>query len=142
MTSLALASLTETYTDSEGEENVTKDVFMESPVLMKEPEFPKTKITTTLVSYHAQDDTIASDDDIHHGTTSINTSITTNQSASSNTSINMQFIDVDMPPEPSGTCSNELTEKIVEMTKKMEEKSYDMNIIIQQRKSIRNPSIY
>lgn len=143
MTSLALASLTETYTDSEGEENVSKEsIIIDSPVLMKQPELPKPKGPTTLVSYHAQDDTIASDDEHHETTTSTDTSTTTDQSGSANASINPIFMDVDLPPEPTGTCSSDLTEKIVEMTRRMQEKGYDMNLIIQQRKSFRNPSIY
>lgn len=73
MASQALASLTATYTDSEGEENVDEDEQQElgesqsgsSSVPSTPPQKVKpevvTRAKTRLVSYH--DDTIASDDD-------------------------------------------------------------------------------
>ncbi|XP_014255943.1 SAP30-binding protein [Cimex lectularius] len=52
------------------------------------------------------------------------------------------FTDVEMPPEPVGSCTFELQQKIYDLTDKMQTRNVDMNTIIQQRKAFRNPSIY
>ncbi|XP_032662701.1 SAP30-binding protein [Odontomachus brunneus] len=49
---------------------------------------------------------------------------------------------VTIPPEPAGQCPSELQEKIAKLYRKMESGGLDMNLLIQQRKDFRNPSIY
>jgi len=49
---------------------------------------------------------------------------------------------VTIPPEPSGQCPVELQDKIARLYRKMESGGLDMNMLIQQRKEFRNPSIY
>lgn len=49
---------------------------------------------------------------------------------------------VTIPPEPPGQCPAELQDKITRLYKKMESGGLDMNMLIQQRKEFRNPSIY
>lgn len=46
--------------------------------------------------------------------------------------------DIQLPPEPTGRCSNHLQEKISKFSKK----GYELNATIQKRKDLRNPSIY
>ncbi|EGI62004.1 PREDICTED: uncharacterized protein LOC105149469 [Acromyrmex echinatior] len=49
---------------------------------------------------------------------------------------------VTIPPEPPGQCPAELQDKIARLYRKMESGGLDMNMMIQQRKEFRNPSIY
>ncbi|XP_011866967.1 PREDICTED: SAP30-binding protein-like [Vollenhovia emeryi] len=49
---------------------------------------------------------------------------------------------VAIPPEPPGQCPGELQDKIARLYKKIESDGLDMNMLIQQRKEFRNPSIY
>ncbi|XP_012524277.1 uncharacterized protein LOC105829754 [Monomorium pharaonis] len=49
---------------------------------------------------------------------------------------------VTIPPEPPGQCPLELQDKIARLYRKMESGGLDMNMLIQQRKEFRNPSIY
>ncbi|XP_011860819.1 PREDICTED: uncharacterized protein LOC105557977 isoform X2 [Vollenhovia emeryi] len=49
---------------------------------------------------------------------------------------------VAIPPEPPGQCPGELQDKIARLYRKMESGGLDMNMLIQQRKEFRNPSIY
>lgn len=49
---------------------------------------------------------------------------------------------VTIPPEPPGQCPVELQDKIARLYRKMESGGLDMNMLIQQRKEFRNPSIY
>jgi hypothetical protein len=49
---------------------------------------------------------------------------------------------VTIPPEPPGQCPAELQDKITRLYRKMESGGLDMNVLIQQRKEFRNPSIY
>lgn len=50
--------------------------------------------------------------------------------------------DVQLPPEPSGKCSNKLQEKITKFYDRMLREGLDLNDAIQKRKDFRNPSIY
>lgn len=144
MTSLALASLVETYTDSESEETVSMEsISPDSPVQTKQSELSKPRGLKTLACYLSEDDAFASEDElVSETTTSPATSSSSTQPSSSDALMNQMFMDLDFPPEPTGTCSSDLTEKIVELTKMMELNDCDMNQIIQQRKSFRNPSMY
>ncbi|CAH3189308.1 unnamed protein product [Porites evermanni] len=47
-----------------------------------------------------------------------------------------------LPPEPTGRCSNKLQEKIIDLLEKKHKKNLDLNTNIQNRKDFRNPSIY
>lgn len=47
-----------------------------------------------------------------------------------------------LPPEPTGRCSNKLQEKIIDLLEKKHRKNLDLNTNIQNRKDFRNPSIY
>lgn len=49
---------------------------------------------------------------------------------------------VTLPPEPPGLCSPALQESINKLYNRKIEKGYDMNAMIQSKKSFRNPSIY
>lgn len=49
---------------------------------------------------------------------------------------------VTIPPEPPVQCPPELQEKLTKLFRKIETGGLDMNVVIQQRKDFRNPSIY
>lgn len=140
--SIALASLTATYTDSENEdEPVDHSTLNDSSPVSNTfesltPPLPKPAIdfgvsqsVARLVSYN--DDIAQSDDendvDIEHqsGTESVS-----------------NLDDVQLPPEPNGRCSMELQEKIARLHERMLTSGLDMNSVIQRRKDFRNPSIY
>lgn len=141
--SIALASLTATYTDSENEdESLERSTVSNLSTASKTlesltPPLPKPTVdvggsqsVARLVSYN--DDIAQSDDendvvDIEH--------------QSSNESVN-NLDDVQLPPEPNGRCSMELQEKIARLHERMLASGLDMNSVIQRRKDFRNPSIY
>ena len=51
--------------------------------------------------------------------------------------------DMQMPPEPPGLCSASLQESINRLwQRKKGDQNFDLNLIIQQKKAFRNPSIY
>lgn len=162
MSTSALASLTATYTDSEGEEEDYGENNVDgSPGVNKSPsgshsdnksttssrpESPGSilSVTTTrtlakLVSYH--DDTIASDEEGEiDGTTQQTVFI--NENDTSQELDNVADDDLLIPLEPPGNCSAELQEKIAKLYEKMQTQQMDMNAVIQKRKDFRNPSIY
>lgn len=155
----ALASLTATYTDSEGEEDENEgnedaksvETATKSPNSLtpenksthsSQPPSPTlvrvTTKVTKLVSYH--DDTIASDDDgdaeeVPHQVIMMIDNEQEECEMSGDDSITI-------PPEPAGHCSQELQEKITKWYEKMQNQQLDMNAVIQKRKDFRNPSIY
>ncbi|PSN36385.1 hypothetical protein C0J52_14453 [Blattella germanica] len=140
--SLALASLTATYTDSEGEEDGVEEEVEKSPnddssvnsnaSNIETPPVPA--VPPRLVSYH--DDTVISDDEGIPGEV-------TEQDRQKPVGNEGEPPDgVRLPPEPTGLCSNLLQEKIARLYEKMESNGLDMNHVIQQRKDFRNPSIY
>ncbi|PFX30314.1 SAP30-binding protein-like [Stylophora pistillata] len=47
-----------------------------------------------------------------------------------------------LPPEPTGRCSNSLQEKVQTLLEKTHQENLDLNTNIQNRKKYRNPSIY
>lgn len=158
--SMALASLTATYTDSEGEdepndENAdnTGSVTINTPVTSPEKSTPTsrpaspvpTKVTARvakLVSY--QDDTIVSDDEGDHDRTTEPQTvvITQNDISQTETTDRLEEDGVQIPPEPPGSCSADIQEKISRLYTKMQTEGLDMNALIQQKKNFRNPSIY
>lgn len=160
--SMALASLTASYTDSEGEEDGTEQthdnqgsVTLTTPSVSPEnkstptsrPSTPiPSKITTKvakLVSYH--DDTYVSDDDgetddLHNSKTIVN--IIDKESTLVTEVDEVEDDGIQLPPEPPGHCSSDLQDKILKLHEKMQNNALDMNALIQQRKDFRNPSIY
>ncbi|XP_023939420.1 SAP30-binding protein-like [Bicyclus anynana] len=160
MTSQALASLTATYTDSEGEEDmedgqqtpdkeelmVTQSVPVspqtagENKQLSLAPVSPKRR----LVSY--VDDTIVSDeetssptaDDMRRLSMETDTDETIPRSVEPDDSEDGVMI----PPEPPGKCPKELQDTIAKYYNRMVTEGLDMNKIIQEKKNFRNPSIY
>lgn len=144
----ALASLTATYTDSEGEDGVEED---ENAGSVSTPVSPNANSRTNspipsavnlvsanmaqLVSYH--DDTVLSDDE--------GGIVDMDLSKEGSTPPEPEPISDDgiqLPPEPAGKCAAELQEKIQRLYEKMQNDALDMNYVIQQRKDFRNPSIY
>ncbi|CAG9864087.1 unnamed protein product [Phyllotreta striolata] len=159
----ALASLTATYTDSEGEEDGNEEQtettnnheggvgIVESPINSlsdhksngsSQPASPApVKVTTKvakLVSY--QDDTYVSDEDgeseVPHEVIMLGENDAPIEQAVTDDVDNM------IPPEPPGHCSTELQDKIAKLHEKMLTQQMDMNAVIQKRKDFRNPSIY
>ncbi|XP_050295251.1 SAP30-binding protein isoform X2 [Anthonomus grandis grandis] len=163
MSTSALASLTATYTDSEGEDADEKHPNEESPeksssksppsnnsdnrsVNSSRPTSPTSSVTvasrlTKLVSYH--DDTIASEDENEVEDDIPQQIIYVNESDKSQ-EVPMDLDDDELliPPEPPGSCSAELQDKINKLYEKMQTQQMDMNAVIQKRKDFRNPSIY
>lgn len=156
----ALASLTATYTDSEGEEDENDeanidlksiDIGLKSPntstpenksTQSSQPASPAlvrvTTKVTKLVSYH--DDTVASDEDGESEEVPHQVIIMTdNEQGESEMG---KDDNIAIPPEPPGHCSQELQEKITRLYEKMQNQQLDMNSVIQKRKDFRNPSIY
>lgn len=155
----ALASLTATYTDSEGEEDenyegnedpTSAETGNKSPnsstpenrsSQSSQPASPApirvTTKVTKLVSYH--DDTVASDDDGESEVPHQVIMITDNQQVDTNIG---KDDNIAIPQEPPGHCSQELQDKITKLYEKMQTQQLDMNAVIQKRKDFRNPSIY
>ncbi|XP_066998423.1 SAP30-binding protein [Anabrus simplex] len=142
--SLALASLTATYTDSEAEDEGGEDESEKSPndddsvnshnSSAATPPINRANLRARLVSYH--DDTLVSDDE------GVPAEVAERRK-SSGTEPEVEPPDgVRLFPEPAGRCSNELQEKINRLYEKMQNSGLDMNHVIQQRKDFRNPSIY
>lgn len=156
--SLALASLTATYTDSEaedeaGEEENSPGASSVNSVVSNTATPPAAApITATtqisvvsskvarLVSYH--DETVVSDDDEEGGQRVSAGGEETEDGGEETPATPADVNDVKLFPEPTGRCSNELQEKISRLHEKMMSSGLDMNHVIQQRKDFRNPSIY
>jgi len=152
----ALASLTATYTDSEGEEedhdenNVDKSPSGSNSdnksTTSSRPSSPGSSNPSTnnarakLVSYH--DDTIASDDDVELEADTPQNAFIVNTNEVSQESLNVTEDEILIPSEPPGSCSAELQDKIAKLYEKMQTQQMDMNAVIQKRKDFRNPSIY
>ncbi|XP_026478049.1 SAP30-binding protein-like [Ctenocephalides felis] len=160
MASQALASLTATYTDSEGEENVEEEEQSEliaeiqsgsSSAPSTPPKNPKPntkpRTKTRLVSYH--DDTIASDDDDEENESEEEPEEPSEEAANVEDVPDDSVIDkkyehlgVKLPPEPAGKCPQDLQNKINKLMINDSREKLDMNKVIQERKDFRNPSIY
>lgn len=160
MASQALASLTATYTDSEGEEDMEdqtpeKDEIREaqsepaSPKKVEENKQPASAPVSPkrrLVSY--VDDTIVSDEEPLSPTPE-NQDDMRRLSMETDTDEAIPRSDPDdsedgvtIPPEPPGKCPKELQETIAKFYNRMLNEGLDMNKIIQDKKNFRNPSIY
>lgn len=137
MSTHALASLTATYTDSEPEGEEEDRVLQDekadkssegsvSPGVtsVEAARPPEPSRVATLVSYH--DD--AADEEEEDG----------EQRADSPPA---GIMTVELPPEPTGRVSPKMLEKVSRLHERMEA-GLDMNMLIQNRKEFRNPSIY
>lgn len=157
----ALASLTATYTDSEGEEELNNENSESQGVAIlttpsgspsdnkssnsSHPNSPApvrvTAKVAKLVSYH--DDTIASDDEVEPDESAPPQVILLTETETVKHEDNEPTEDgVQIPPEPPGQCSADLQDKIAKLYEKMQNQQLDMNALIQKRKDFRNPSIY
>lgn len=161
MTSQALASLTATYTDSEGEESIEDDQQSpekDKPKIHSAPPSPRNTDDNSktasapatpkrrLVSY--VDDTIVSDEE-QLSPTHENQDDMRRLSMDTDTDEAVPRSDPDdsqdgvvIPPEPSGKCPKELQDTIAKFYSRMLNEGLDMNKIIQDKKNFRNPSIY
>lgn len=159
----ALASLTETYTDSEGEPDSDLDnidmapLSVEPLVERKEPSIestPNSQSGVPLVSYRAEDEdedvVIGEDDeegDLLVGPTGGESGRVLYVRPESPVSFHrcLQSLGpngVFLPPEPPGRCAPALQEKIARLYERKLRDGRDMNASIQMRKDFRNPSIY
>ncbi|KYN23476.1 SAP30-binding protein [Trachymyrmex cornetzi] len=192
--SVALASLTATYTDSEGEDGVEDERLQEensntpqgaaphnaqvgrqpqarsgtspisggrsashSPAVGKSAgssDLPETATKVQrLVSYF--DDAVVSDDEgaavavlppslppVLSSSSLMTAGAAIAATVAERPEENVDSYGVTIPPEPPGQCPTELQDKIARLYRKMESGGLDMNMMIQQRKEFRNPSIY
>lgn len=135
--SKALASLTETYTDSEGELDSEPET-----TERKEPSVestPNSQSGVPLVSYRAEDEDEAVGEDEPGQVLYVRPESPVSfhrclQSLGPN--------GVFLPPEPPGRCAPALQEKIARLYERKVRDGRDMNASIQMRKDFRNPSIY
>lgn len=159
----ALASLHETYTDSEGEiesdaeEETSRERYPtpskdSTPSSMEESSKDKQQ-QSKLVSYATEgmDDEMSDSDDSksssdHQDDSSDSRMVVSEVPPLSPVSfhrklLNLKKNEIQLPPEPNGRCSKSLQEKISELYEKKKQ-GKDMNASIQKRKDFRNPSIY
>lgn len=136
-----LASLDETYTDSEDELQPRRDA-ADAGAKRKEPVIRETTTSPSgrpLVSYHANDGEEDTEDEAD-GSSSVRPESPVSfhralQSLGPNTV-------VQLPPEPRDRCAPALQEKITRLYERKLRDRCDMNASIQMRKDFRNPSIY
>lgn len=160
MASQALASLTATYTDSEGEEDMEdgqtspEKSRSPSPTVRSNTNSPKPPPITAavvsapgtprapkrLVSYN--DDNAISDDEANAADLDKSTILQVDKKDSLSKAITTSDDQVILPPAPLAKCTTDLQEKISTLYSKMMNEGKDMNKVIQDRKSFRNPSIY
>uniref|UniRef100_A0A336KB27 CSON004348 protein n=1 Tax=Culicoides sonorensis TaxID=179676 RepID=A0A336KB27_CULSO len=164
----ALASLTATYTDSEGEQDGKYDESEEendkqettdtstkpSPVSSTSTQSPtQMKKALRLVSYNEMDDdemqSPTRDQSFHEEdekpvdeTQDPEPQSEFNEVTSTSNIDHVKLYGFSLPPEPKSKCPQELQEKITKSYEKMKTNNLDMNKIIQERKEFRNPSIY
>ncbi|XP_023940859.1 SAP30-binding protein-like [Bicyclus anynana] len=160
MTSKALAFLTAAYTDTEGEEDVedgqTADMeaaisTKSSPASLQNTEKNKRSWSAlptfrSLVSY-TDDPNVSEEEDLSLSTenqddlrrffmdTNTNEATPCSDAQDSDSG-------VEIPPEPPGKCSQELQDTIAKYHHRMVTEGLDLNKLIQEKKSFRNPSLY
>ncbi|XP_044744994.1 SAP30-binding protein [Coccinella septempunctata] len=154
--STALASLTATYTDSEGEEdrsdedneqnngeNKNGSPYSQVTSLPSSPTVAPVRVTSKvakLVCYH--DDTVVSEDENEVDETAPAHEVILLTDENPNPEEELTEDGVSIPPEPPGNCSVDLQDKIAKYYDKMKNEKLDMNAFIEKRKDFRNPSIY
>ncbi|GIX72532.1 SAP30-binding protein [Caerostris extrusa] len=163
--SLALASLHETYTDSEGEaesdsEETTNEKIISpnkeenSPNSMDDSSksFKYSKLVSYSTEAHEDEDmsdsadTKSSFDPLDDQSSSENKVAPVGVPPLSPISfhrslLNLKREEIQLPPESVGRCSKALQDKIGDLYNK-KKKGQDMNASLQRRKDFRNPSIY
>lgn len=161
MASHALASLTETYTDSEGEEDMDDRETPEKQDMKgthSEPVSPKQddeaarsaslptspRRLTRLVSY--VDDAIVTDEEALSPSPSKDDMRRLSMETDTDDAIPRSDADESeegiIPPEPPGKCSKELQDHVAKYYYRVQYEGLDMNRMIQDKKNFRNPSIY
>lgn len=154
MTSQALASLTATYTDSEGEEDIEEQTPEKDELKSHSaPPSPKRGADAVasssappspvkrLVSY--QDETMVSDEEASPPAGGADDMRRLSMETDTDDAPARSEPDDDgVPPEPPGRCPRELQEAIAKNYNRMITEGLDMNRIIQDKKNFRNPSIY
>lgn len=161
----ALASLTETYTDSEGEQDSDPENIDMAPLSVeavaerKEPSIestPSSQSGVPLVSYRGEDEdedmVVGADDEeeadlLMGGPAGGESGRVLYVRPESPVSFHrcLQSLGpngVFLPPEPPGRCAPALQEKIARLYERKLRDGRDMNASIQMRKDFRNPSIY
>lgn len=129
-----LASLIETYTDSEDELEGAADERKEPISIAMSPS------GRPLVSYRADED----DEEDDEGSKKSGSGLRPRSPVSFHRALQKLGPDdaVPLPPEPRGRCAPALQEKIARLYQRKLRDRCDMNASIQMRKDFRNPSIY
>lgn len=145
----ALASLTETYTDSENEDNQEGDPERSDPeekqtkaIVHQPKKKSSSKFPRRLVSYN--------DNEMHEGVSDEEQNPTEEveeikQAEEDNEDKLSKFVKkygFDLPPEPKTKQNSKLQETIANIYQKIKISDFDLNQYIQAEKKFRNPSIY
>lgn len=146
----ALASLTETYTDSENEDN--HDDFEKSDTEEKQTKAeiviqPKknSKLPRRLVSYNDNEmHEDASDDEQNHAEEVEMEEKESKEKDDAEDKLSTYYkkYGFHLPPEPNTKPDPKIQETITNINQKIKNNDYDLNQFIQGRKDFRNPSIY
>uniref|UniRef100_A0A131Z1N7 Transcriptional regulator protein n=2 Tax=Rhipicephalus TaxID=426455 RepID=A0A131Z1N7_RHIAP len=131
--SKALASLTETYTDSEGELDSEPETTERKSV----ESTPNSQSGVPLVSYQDEDEAAGEDEPGQVLYVRPESPVSFHRCLQS-----LGPNGVFLPPEPPGRCAPALQEKIARLYERKVRDGRDMNASIQMRKDFRNPSIY
>jgi len=145
----ALASLTETYTDSEGEDNDKDDVERSDPEenqiraqIVIQPK-KKSKHPRRLVSYNDNDNVYEEASDEEHKEEDVEEEEKPeSKDAEEKYSKYEDKYGFQLPPESKGEPDPKLQETITNINQKIKNSKFDLNKYIQDRKDFRNPSIY
>lgn len=141
----ALASLTETYTDSENEdhhEEVGHSDPEEKQIKAEIIEQPKksSKHPRRLVSYIGDNEQlVASDDDVESGEEAEDTEAVNREIKIEKFVKKYGF---ELPAEAKGKADPKLQEMVTNLYQKTKNSEFDLNKYIQVKKEFRNPSIY
>lgn len=144
----ALASLTETYTDSEGEENHEENEEKLDPkenqrmAELTNPPKKTSKHPRRLVSYN--DNEVyegASDDEPKQDEDEVENKTDDNETEDKYSKYVKKY-GFELPPEPKSKPDSKLQETISNINQKIKNSNFDLNQYIQDRKEFRNPSIY
>ena len=148
----ALASLTETYTDSEGEDNHEDDVERSDPEekqtkaeIVIQPK-KSSKHPRRLVSYNDNEVYEGASDDDHKEEEEEEEDMEekkpeTNESEDKHSKYIKKY-GFQLPPEPKSKADPKLQETVSNINQKIKNSEFDLNQYIQDKKEFRNPSIY
>ncbi|CAG9790082.1 unnamed protein product [Diatraea saccharalis] len=154
MTSQGLALLAATYSDSEGEESIVDEptqTVLVRPMTNIENSKSASATSSSSSSTHwlvsSVDDIIMSDEELPSPTAEDQydmrfLSMETDTAVMSRSDPDELQNGVTIPPEPTGKCSEELQERIAKYYDQMLNDGLDMNKVIQNNKSFRNPNLY